>query len=173
MNTLEEKLKDIPGYEGLYSITEDAQIWSNRNKKFLKQWTTDNGYKQVVIAGKAWRPHRLVAMTYIPNPENKPFVNHLNGVRDDNRTSNLEWCTQSENARHSIDVLGNWVNNRGINSPNASLTDAQVLEMRKLKREGFSYSRLSRIFNTSQPNVVAITKGLTWKHLPVGITEDE
>lgn len=166
MSDLDEKLKDIPGYGGLYRACADGHIWSARSKKYLKSWITENGYHQVVIGGKGLRVHRLVALTYIPNPGSKPFINHKNGIKVDNRVENLEWCTRQENAQHSIRVLGRWVNNRGMNGKNARLTDTQVIEMRQLKDEGLSYSRLARIFDTSPSNVVAIVKRRNWSHIP-------
>lgn len=66
--------------------------------------------------GKGYGIHRLVALTFIPNPENKPFVNHQDGNKQNNSVDNLEWCTNEENQRHSREVLGN--TNRGVSNGN-------------------------------------------------------
>lgn len=71
----------------------------------LKQSQKKNGYFAVVLYEadnrKTISVHRLVAKTFIPNPDNKPTVNHINGVKTDNRSTNLEWCTQTENMQHA------------------------------------------------------------------------
>ena len=69
------------------------------SKMFCK---TKNGYLQFTDKGKTQFVHRAVAKLCIPNPDNKPVVNHKNGIRTDNRISNLEWVTQSENVKHAF-----------------------------------------------------------------------
>lgn len=92
-------MKDIPGYEGLYAITEDGQVWSYKLNRFLAQHIRNGGYKTVhLITDKdlKFAVHYLVALTYIPNPKNKPTVDHINRDVNDNRVENLRWATYKE-----------------------------------------------------------------------------
>lgn len=107
---------DIPGYEGLYAITEEGRVWSypkkgiglNHNGKFLKVYEDDKGYLKVILRkdSKAfnYQLHRLVAIAFIPNPEDKPQVNHIDGNKQNNCASNLEWVTLSENQKHAFKI---------------------------------------------------------------------
>ena len=81
--------------------------------------------------------HRLVAICFIPNIENKPQVNHINGIKDDNRLVNLEWCTNSENQIHAI--KNNLTNaNTSENHHNSKLTNKEVLHARLIHKRGCS-----------------------------------
>jgi len=103
-----EKVTEVKGYEGLYSVTSLGRVWSHRRKIWLKQGIDGGGYPNVDLSvngkSKTYKVHILVGKTFIPNPDNKPQINHKNGDKTDCRATNLEWVTARENIQHSIDL---------------------------------------------------------------------
>lgn len=106
-----EQWKEITGYEGLYQVSSCGRVRSQHKtgNRILKQHIS-RGYCYVTLIEDNRRimtlVHRLVAMAFLENPEDKPCVNHKDGNKENNSVGNLEWVTQSENIRHSYDVLG-------------------------------------------------------------------
>ena len=98
----------ITNYEDNYAIKEDGSVIRLETGRVIKPCLNkQNGYLYVSLwknnVGKAFSVHRLVANAYIPNPDNKPEVNHISSNRADPRKQNLEWCTRSENMRHGYE----------------------------------------------------------------------
>lgn len=98
--------KDIPNYENLYQVSNQGNVKSVCSSKMLKSSPNNCGYYKVELyknkKSKVFYVHRLVAISFIPNPENKKQVNHIDGNKANNNVSNLEWCTASENQIHAI-----------------------------------------------------------------------
>ena len=98
-------IKDIKGYEGLYVVSSCGKVWSYTNNRFLTpRHNKKTGYDRVHLCkeGKSreFLVHRLVAEAFIPNPENKPQVNHLDENKTNNHVENLAWVTRQENVNY-------------------------------------------------------------------------
>lgn len=119
---MDEIWKDIPSYEGYYQVSNLGNFrslprrirykssgWRNYPSKTLLTETTKDNYQRIVLMKEGvktrFQAHRLVALTFIPNPESKPFINHIDGNKSNNKVENLEWCTASENMIHA-DITG-------------------------------------------------------------------
>lgn len=102
-------MKPIVGFDG-YLVTEDGRVFSNKSNRFLSPSLNENGYLYVSLWQEnkqhSFTVHRLVAQAYIPNPDDKPYVNHIDADRTNAHVSNLEWVTGSENTLHAY-ALGN------------------------------------------------------------------
>lgn len=132
--------KDIQGYEGIYQISSLGQIKSldridcmgqHRKEKILAISLDSDGYPITILSKdkirKTCKNHRIVAIHFIPNPEQKKEVNHKNGIKTDNRVDNLEWATAKENQKHSRRIgLHKEI---GETHKFAKLTNKQVLEI--------------------------------------------
>lgn len=111
---MEEVWKDVPGYEGLYKVSNIGKVMSlnfdgTSQPRVMNPYNV-HGYKRLRLFKDKNKVsigvHRLVAMAFIPNPENKPFINHKDGDPNNNTVENLEWATHSENITHAYRVLG-------------------------------------------------------------------
>ncbi len=178
---MNEIWKEIPDTNGFYSASNLGRIKSNdriitttHNKPrqlFIKGKILSQGnsisksnvkYKKVVLVldliAKTNSVHRLVAKTFISNPENKPSINHIDGDGSNNCIDNLEWCTQSENLIHCYQVLKRLTAKCDKNG-NSKLTREQVLEIRKIAEErGKYYGRkeLALKYNVSEGTIKEI-----------------
>jgi hypothetical protein len=93
---MEEEFKPIKTIEG-YSISNFGNVRNDKTNKILKQFDTGTGYKGITINNKRFRVHRLVGEAFIPNPSNKPCIDHIDNNRINNNANNLRWVTYTEN----------------------------------------------------------------------------
>lgn len=158
-------MKEIPGYPG-YFVSEDGQIISKKTGRVLKPRRLPAGYHRVSLCvdGKPKDSyiHRLVAQSFIPNPESKPCVNHINGNKADNRVENLEWCTYGENQQHAIDT--GLLSCRGEAHSNSKLTEDAVREIRQ-NAQGLSQAALGKLYGVSAAMVNRVRARKAWKHV--------
>jgi hypothetical protein len=171
----------IKGYEGSYEVSNLGGVRSvdriiERSKrgklvakgKMLLLRLNKGGYQTAGLwlsgKGKPCQVHRLVAIAFIPNPENKPQVNHIDGAKTNNIVSNLEWATSLENMTHAR-VAGLIVYKLGTENPNARLTPSIVREIRALGELGHKYKHIGNALGVSPKQVSNIINMKQWKHL--------
>ncbi len=154
-----------------YFVNEQGDVFSTKFNKVrkIKLAITADGYLQISISNngkaKSILVHRLIAETFIPNPQKKIEVNHKNGIKNDNRVENLEWVTHKENIKHAY-AIGLSIGNIGKNHPLAKLNEKQVLEIRKLYfTKKYTLKVLGKMFNVSIPQISSIINNKSWKHI--------
>jgi hypothetical protein len=161
--------KDVKDYEGLYFLNENGNIFSypKKTRKGIREifpMKVGFGYMQIDLCknGKIKRHlvHRLMAKTFIKNECNKEQVNHINGIKNDNRLENLEWNTRSENQLHSIRLgLRTTV---GEKNSQSKINSEQVLLILNDKR---AYKEIIKDYNVSISTISDIKRGYSWTHI--------
>ena len=148
--------RDIDGYEGLYQVSNFGRVKSfQRGKPRILKAFLNSGYLSVVLYRdhkvKQCLVHRLVALAFIPNPEDKPLVNHINGVKTDNCVENLEWATAAY-------VTGLISLPQGESNYQAKLTNEQAVYIRE-NPDGLSTVELAQVFGIYHGTVSRIQLG--------------
>lgn len=177
-NTTIEIWKDIEGYKGLYQVSNLGRVKSLAGKRFgrcesqekiMCSFPAPNGYLRIPFNVKGSRKsksiHRLVAENFIPNPENKPTVNHKNGIKTDNRVENLEWATPKENIRHAH-LNGLSISAKGSSVKGSKLTECLIPEIRAKYSTGkYTQKQLAAEYKVCLMSINLLVRGKTWAHV--------
>lgn len=163
-------MKDVVGYEGIFMVTEDGQIFSKRTNKFLVQGTSKTGYKvlstKVEGVAKCLKVHRLVAEAYVPNTENKPFVNHIDGDKTNNNINNLEWVTNRENIIHAYE-LGLINVTSGCDRSTSAISEEDLAYVRAVYKpfdKQFGVRKLAKELGVSHPTLSRAIRKISYKN---------
>lgn len=161
-------LKPLEKYNLEIAVSNDGKVY--HKKRLLKTFISKEGYERVKfsVKSKIHREliHRLVAEAFIPNPENKPVVNHIDGNKQNNCVENLEWCTTGENLHHAF--LTGLRNCEGVNNPMTKLSQDEVDEIRRTYVKGkhceFNSRGLAKKYGVCPGVILNIIHGRTFRN---------
>lgn len=183
---MNEIWKDITGYEGLYQISSMGRVKrlprSNKRangkplplkEKILTGTINAFGYCRYELSrginAASFSGHRLVAIAFIPNSNNKPQINHKNGIKTDNRVDNLEWCNNSENQKHAYAIgLNKPRSLRGDKSNLSKITKNTALAIICDLQKGLRNKDIATKYNVLRSHVSSIKSKRIWAHLQNG-----
>lgn len=151
-----------------YILNEVGTVRNKRKRNILNQFLNHKGYRMTDL-GRSRKAsiHRLVAETFIPNPDNKPQVNHINGCKEDNRSCNLEWVTPRENVIHGINKglivpIDKLYRPTGSKNFQSKLTEEDV---NFIRNSSMSIEELANKYNVSRATILDILSRRTWRHI--------
>ena len=182
---MDKRWKDVVSYEEYFMVSNHGDIWSKRTNKLLKQTLNKNGYPCVAskIGGRKGKAiclkvHRVVAEVFLESPDKELTdwaedsyygvvqINHIDGNKENNHISNLEWCSGKENIQHALD--NNLLPVRKGEECNNKLTEEDVIYIRKnyINRDkNFGCRALGRKFNVAHTIISRIVNNIYWKHI--------
>lgn len=178
---MQEIWKDIEGYEDLYQVSNLGRVRSfnkyvvlrngelkKLNDKILKPRSDKKLYPRYSLyknkSSKSFKAHRLVAIHFIPNPENKLEVNHIDGNKKNNHCINLEWVTASENQKHAYKNKLR-IPKFGMDHPMSTFKDDDVFSIRYKYSNKYTLKKLSMEYNVSITTISNIVRKKVWKHI--------
>lgn len=175
--------KEIEGYEGSYLLSNYGEVKSVKRivkhsqlgltrtvpEKMVSFWRNHAGYVMASLhknGKRSYAVHVLVGRHFVPNPENKPEVNHKRGNKEDNRAWMLEWNTRKENNDHMLYVLKKGKN--GERHKMSKLTEIEVRRIIELHKTGeYTYVEIAKMFVMEETQIHRIVKRKSWKHLKI------
>ena len=186
-NTIEE-WRPVVGWEKLYEVSSLGRVnrlettvrtcgtnmvFTTRviKKRQLSPYIDFAGYERVTLCDSGRKKnvlvHRLVAIAFIPNPDNKPSVNHIDFNKLNNTTYNFEWCTHKENMRHAFKngLFKAPTPRRGEQCHLSKLKDSDIIDIRKRISNGERILSIAGYFGVTRGNIMAIKSNKTWKHV--------